>query len=339
MRKRFYYPAVLVSLVFMLLALATSSVPLNQSAAPVQTVSANGPVGAAPASAACRMALLLPGHAGDYASLQTGVRAAATQNGCQLDVYAAGGQPEDMAAQLHQAVQKHVTGLLVEPLDQADGAAAIQQAGQAGLPVVVIGAAGLPALHTTRVVPDFIGGARQAASFLCRAVHEQGTIVQLVDSRIDGADGLVSQAFSDGIQASCPAAKVITELLQASGAEPAKAAMLQVLSANPDISAVFAYNDSTMEGVFDADLQAGIMGVATSDFGDFGQDPHLPRQTLPVSSTLSFVPRGVRSAKPPFRPRWPRPGDAHPGPKLLSRCKHPYQILPFNFHPIRPPGG
>ena len=273
MRKRFYIPVVLIGLFFILVVFATSSGPLSSPASPAQTPSGTGPVGTGPVGTAssaggtCRLALLLPGQAADAAGLQAGVKAAADSYACQLDVSAAAGSSESMLAQLHQAVQKQVTGILIEPIDQPDVQASIQQTGQAGLPVIVIGPTALPALQATRVLPDFIAGAKLAASFICRAVQEQGVIVQLVDSRIDGPDGRVSKTFSDGIQATCPAARLISVPLQSSGADPAKAAMLQVLSANPDISAVFAYTDTEMDGVFNADQQAGMLGVVTSEFG------------------------------------------------------------------------
>jgi ribose transport system substrate-binding protein len=273
MRKHFCFPAVLISLVVTVAVLAACSGPVNRPEPPTQTAPGNKPVetstfvAASPATGDCSLALLLPGQATDYSSLQAGVKEAADQNGCQLDVYAAEYHPEKMVAKINEADQKNVWGMIIKPIDNADVETAIQQTSQLGLPVIVIGADGLPAIQTNRVVPDFIDGARKAAGFVCRAIHEHGNIVQLVDSQIDGADGQVSKAFSDGIQTTCPEAKLTTVPVQGSEEDTAKKAMLQVLSANPDISAVFAYTESAMNGAVNANQEAGIMGVVTSEFG------------------------------------------------------------------------
>ena len=263
MRKNFYPPAALISLVVTLVVLAACSGPVNGPESTTQTASGNTLV----ATGDCRLALLLPGLATDDSSLQASVKEASDQNGCQLDVHAAEDHPENMVAQIKEAAQKNVSGMIIKPIDQSDVGTAVQQTSQKGLPVIVIGAGVLPTIQTNRLVPDYIDGARKAAGFVCGAIHEQGNIIQLVDSQIDGADGQVSKAFSDGIKGTCPEAKLTTVTVQGSGEDAAKNAMLQVLSANPDISAVFAYTESAMNGAFDANREAGIMGVVTSEFG------------------------------------------------------------------------
>jgi len=265
MRKYSYFPVVLIILVVTMVVLAACSGVVNRQEQSTRTAPGNIP--ASPVAGECRLALLLPGLSTDDSSLQAGVLEAASQNECQLDVYAARDAPGIMVAQIEEAVQTEVGGVIIKPIDQADVQAAILQISQPGLPVIVIGAQGLPAIHTNRVVPDLIDGARQAAGFACAAIHEQGNIVQLADSQMDSADSLVSKAFSDGIKGTCPEVKLTTITLQDSEEGTAKRAMLQVLSANPDISAVFAFTAGAMDGAVSANQEAGILGVITMEFG------------------------------------------------------------------------
>ena len=223
MRKYFY----ILGLVATMMALTACSGGVNKSQTPVQTVPANKPVETSTAMApaavtgACRLALLLPGLVTGNSSLQTGVKEAATQAGCQVDIYAAENQPENMAAQINAAGQKKIRGMIIKPIDHTDVETAVQQSSKLGIPVIVIGADGLPGIQTNRVVPDFVDGARKAAGFVCGAIHEHGNIVQLADSQIDGADGRVSKAFSASIQSACPEAKLTTVRVQGSGEDAA----------------------------------------------------------------------------------------------------------------------
>ena len=269
MRKHFSILAVLISMVIIVVMLAACSGSENKPGSPTETVSGTNPIEtdtSVAAAGGCRLALLLPGLATNDVTIQTGAREIADQEGCQLDVYAAEDHPEKMVLQINEAGQKKVRGIIIKPIDHTDVESAVQQASKLGIPVVVIGN-GLPAIQTNRVIPDFIDGAKQAATFVCGAVNQHGNIVQLVDSQIDGADGLVSKAFSDGIQTSCPEAKLTTVPVKGSGEDAAKKAMLQVLSADQDISAVFTYTESAMNGAINADLEAGILGVVTAELG------------------------------------------------------------------------
>jgi len=273
MQKQFFYSTALINLMATLVILAACSSPVNGAESSTQTVSGGKPietstfVADSSSTGDCRLALLLPGQVSDYSTIQTGVKETADQNGCQLEVYGSGYDPKTMAAQINEAVQNKAWGIIIKPIDHADVETAIQQTSKLGLPVIVIGADGISSIQTNRVVPDFIDGAQQAAGFVCGAIHEHGNIVQLVDNQIDGVDGRVSKTFSDGIKTTCPEARVTTVSLQDSGEDEAKKAMLQVLSENPDISAVFAFTESALNGAVKANQEAGILGVVTSEFG------------------------------------------------------------------------
>jgi ribose transport system substrate-binding protein len=268
MKKCFYSAAILINLSVMMVFPAACSSSGSQTALEANPTATSVIPADSFSDGGCRVALLLRGTETDTPAIQAGVKEAAAQNDCQVNVYAAEQQAEKMAAQINEAGQENFLGMIIMPIDNADVQTVIQQTGKAGVPVVVIGGNEVAAVQTNRVVPDFMDGARQAAGFVCGAIHEHGNVVQLVDPRIDGADGQVSKAFSEGIKTTCPEAKLTTIPLEGVDEAAAKQAMLKSLSTERDISAIFAFTESAMNGALQANQEAGILGVITAEFGE-----------------------------------------------------------------------
>jgi ribose transport system substrate-binding protein len=156
--------------------------------------------------------------------------------------------PEQQIAAIQQMVRKGIDGIMIMPLAGEPLAPAIDAAGKAGVPVVVM----------DNVVPNskYVVNAwanKQAAA----AAGTAGQVKKGDALIVRGVPGnTVEKAINDATVASiksCPGIKVVDEIYGQWAAPSAKAAVLKWLSANPGkkLDAVFQ-NGAMAAGVYDA---------------------------------------------------------------------------------------
>jgi ABC-type sugar transport system substrate-binding protein len=156
--------------------------------------------------------------------------------------------PEQQIAAIQQMVRKGVDGILIMPLAGEPLAPAIDAAGKAGVPVVVMDNV-VP--NSKYVVNAWANKQAAAAAGTAGQVKEGNALI------VRGVPGnTVEKAINDATVASiksCPGLKIVDQIYGQWAAPSAKAAVLKWLSANPGTKLDVVFQNGAMAaGVYDA---------------------------------------------------------------------------------------
>lgn len=214
----------------------------------------------------CLVSVILAGEKEQSSGLQSGLTEAAESKACRVEINAIGSDADAMAAQIAAAVQKSADGIILIPLSGAVSSAvegAVQQALDAGIPVISIGVEAVLQDQTSQVIPDAAGGAQKAASFLCQALHERGRVLELTEPGTDRGQQ-ISAAFEQQFRAVCPEAELVSISLKDTASETARQAVSAELAGNSDVAGVFSPAGSGLTGAMQAFDEQGVLGVVSA---------------------------------------------------------------------------
>jgi ribose transport system substrate-binding protein len=197
-----------------------------------------------------------------YLTQHCGASAAAKANNATLTWQ--GVNSVDFAPEVttfNAVVQKHPDAIVLVPFSSTAFVQPVRNAEKAGIKVVTDDAALTPSaelvtVHTNNLVLGALA-ADQMAKFLPHATGKVAIISfsSSVPVEVDRVDG-----FKNEVKAKYPKIDVVT--VQYGGADSGKAASLMssILTANPDLSGVFATDTNDAQGVASAILAAGKRG-------------------------------------------------------------------------------
>ncbi|WP_129632714.1 sugar ABC transporter substrate-binding protein [Candidatus Oscillochloris fontis] len=194
-----------------------------------------------------------------WAAVEQGAIEAGAELGVEVLVQAPPTE-SDVAAQIAQiedAITQGVDGIAIAPTDPAALEPVIQQAIDAGIPVVFIDTNGQNE-GVTFIGTDNEAGAALAGEYICETL-QPGDKVAILQGIITTSTG---KARADGAKAAFTAcgldlvAEVPAEWDRAKGLT----AMEDILTKNPDLKAVFGSNDNMALGAAEAIKNAGLTG-------------------------------------------------------------------------------
>lgn len=194
-----------------------------------------------------------------FVSVADGAEAGAAELGIDLSVQNANNSDQDALDLTIDAVGRTPDVLIIDPVSSQGGAAMVEQANNAGVPVMAFDRAPESGDLATFIGYDAIEAGKKGAEALAAAIGENGTVVE-----IQGIMGTsVAQERSQGFQeqiATYPGIEVVAT--QAAEFDRGKAldVMTNVLQANPDIDGVYAANDEMALGVVAALESRGLAG-------------------------------------------------------------------------------
>lgn len=181
-------------------------------------------------------------------------------------VLTAGGQTAvaNQVSQINDLIARHVSGMIINPIDGAAVIPALKKAQAAKIPVVVVDSpttAGNEALYETFIATDNVKAGRDLATYL--VTNTAGGDVKV--AIIEGAPGSKAgddrkKGFLEGL-----ASKNVKPVASASGEwanDKALAAMENILTAHPDLNAVLSASDVMVDGILQA--LAGAKKTGTS---------------------------------------------------------------------------
>ncbi|WP_027109067.1 D-ribose ABC transporter substrate-binding protein [Lacticigenium naphthae] len=190
-----------------------------------------------------------------FVSLEEGVVNAAEAEGAEVQTVDA---QDDTAKQLNDVndlIQQGVNVLLINPVDSAAIAPAIESANSAGIPVITIDRSTEGGDVITLVASDNVEGGEMAAQYIIDLVGEGAATVQLegvpgASATRERGEGFMNVA-EEGLDV------VDTQTANFNRSE-GLTVMENMLQANSDLKAVFAQNDEMALGAIEAIEAAGL---------------------------------------------------------------------------------
>jgi len=254
--KRPYYFLILLSFTLTMCAAPPAATP---TAAPAPTQ---------PATITILLSMKGPGATNSFwAAVEQGARTAAAANGVTLNV-SAPPQETDVAAQIQQieaAIALPVQVIIVAPTDVAALNPTFNKAYAAHIPVLFVDTDTAWPNKLTFIGTDNLAGGRLAGKFICDTLGSAGGQVAIItgvlsqQTHIERSGGAEEAFQTCGLQL---VAKQPADSLRDKGRD----VMQTILTANPDVRAVFATNDLMALGAVEALRAAGKTGVVVVGF-------------------------------------------------------------------------
>lgn len=222
-----------------------------------------------------------------FVDLRDGVIEAAEKLGGTVQVVDA---QDDASAQLNgmdDLITQGVDIILVNPVDSDAIVPAVEQANEAGIPVITIDRLSNGGEVVTQVASNNVEGGEMAAKFIIEKVGEGAKVIQL-----EGVPG--ASATNERGEGFNNIAKDKLDIVATQSANFNRAEGLTVtenlLQANPDIKAIFAQNDEMALGAVEALKAAGMEDVIVVGF-DGNEDGLKAVEAGEMAATIAQQPK------------------------------------------------
>jgi ABC-type sugar transport system substrate-binding protein len=245
------------------LVACTTVPPAAQAPAATQSE----PSGTTPLTVSVLLSMKGPGGGNPFwAEVERGAKETAQKLGVNLVVLAPPAET-DVATQISQIedqITKKVNAILVAPTDVAGLNPTFDKAKAAGIPVLYVDTKGQWADALTFIGTDNRNGGKLAGEYICKQLNGQGsaaliTGVMSQQTHIDRIGGAKDALAACGVQ-------VVAEQAANSDRALGQTVMENILTANPDVKAVFASNDLMALGAMEAIKSAGKKGIIVVGF-------------------------------------------------------------------------
>jgi ribose transport system substrate-binding protein len=191
-----------------------------------------------------------------FVELKNGAEQKAAELGAEISVVDARDNPAKQLNDIQDLIQKGVDILIINPTDSDAIVTAIEDANNAGIPVITVdrGANGGEVL--VHIASDNVAGGVMAAEFLAEKISFKGKVVELVGIPGTSAARDRGKGFETKLEDYPDIELVAKQSANFNRAEGLRV-MENILQAHPDIDAVFAQNDGMALGAVEALRAAG----------------------------------------------------------------------------------
>lgn len=190
-----------------------------------------------------------------FVSVEEGVAQTAEENGSQVRSLDA---QDDSAKQLNDVndlIQQGVDILLINPVDSAAIAPAVESANGAGIPVITIDRDSDGGQVVSMVASDNVEGGQMAAQYIIDQVGENANVVQLEGTPGASATRERGEGFTNVAESSL---NVLDSQTANFNRAEGLSVMENLLQSHQDIQAVFSQNDEMALGAMEAINAAGL---------------------------------------------------------------------------------
>ena len=195
-----------------------------------------------------------------FVSLEDGITTLANENDTTIISVDAQDDSAKQTNDVDDLVQQGVDVILINPVDSAAIAPAVESANSAGIPVIMVDRATDAGEFVTLVASDNVAGGEMAGQYIVDQVGEGAKVLQL-----EGVPG--ASATNERGEGFTNVAETSLNVLDSQTANFDRAEGLTVtenmLQANPDVQAVFAQNDEMALGAIEAIEGAGLSNQIT----------------------------------------------------------------------------
>ncbi|CAH0299523.1 Ribose import binding protein RbsB [Peribacillus sp. Bi96] len=189
-----------------------------------------------------------------FVSLKDGIEKEAKEKGMKVTVVDAQDDTAKQISGIEDLILQEVDVLLVNPTDSAAITSAVQDANDAGIPVITIDRSSDEGDIETFIASDNVAGGEMAAEYLVKELGEKAKVVEL-----EGVSG--ASATRERGEGFHNIADKQLDVLTSQTAEFDRTkglnVMENILQGNKDIQAVFAHNDEMALGAIEAIKAAG----------------------------------------------------------------------------------
>lgn len=201
-----------------------------------------------------------------FVTLTDGAKAKAEELGATLTVVDAQDNASKQASDVEDLIQQKVDLILINPVDSAAVATAVESVNAAGIPVITIDRSSEGGEVVSHIASDNVAGGVLAGEYLLELVGEGAKVAELEGVAGSSAARDRGEGFNTAIDGKLDVvAKQTANFNRAEGLT----VMENILQANPDIVGVFAHNDEMALGALEAITASGkdikVIGFDATD--------------------------------------------------------------------------
>ena len=201
-----------------------------------------------------------------FVTLTDGAEEKANELGAVLTVIDAQDNASKQASDVEDLIQQNVDLILINPVDSAAVASAVESANAAGIPVITVDRSSEGGDVVSHIASDNVAGGVLAGEYLLELVGEGAKVAELEGVAGSSAARDRGEGFNTAIKGKLDVvAKQTANFNRAEGLT----VMENILQANPDIVAVFAHNDEMALGALEAITALGkdikVVGFDATD--------------------------------------------------------------------------
>lgn len=199
-----------------------------------------------------------------FVTLKDGAVAKAKELGYELVILDSQNNPAKELANVEDILVKGTKVLLINPTDSDAVGNAVMAANKAGIPVITLDRASAKGAVVTHIASDNVAGGKAAGDFIVEKLGSDAKVIQL--------QGIVGTSASrergEGFKQAQEAAGFTIIAAQPADFDRAKGmnVMQNLLTANPNVQAVFAENDEMALGAVRAIRSAGLDNILVVGF-------------------------------------------------------------------------
>ncbi|XKH50562.1 ribose ABC transporter substrate-binding protein RbsB [Chryseomicrobium palamuruense] len=201
-----------------------------------------------------------------FVTLTDGAEAKAEELGAEMTVVDAQDNASKQASDVEDLIQQGVDFILINPVDSAAVAAAVESANAAGIPVITLDRSAEGGEVVAHVASDNAAGGQMAGEYLVSLVGEGAQVAEL--EGVPGSSAARERGEGFNSVAADQLDVVAKQTANFNRAE-GLSVMENILQSNPDITGVFAHNDEMALGALEAIEAAGkdivVVGFDATD--------------------------------------------------------------------------
>ena len=204
-----------------------------------------------------------------FVDLRDGAQEMADQMGLELLVTDAQDSVSTQINDIEDLVQRGVSVLIVNPTDSAAVVPAVMAANAAGIPVIAVDRGVDGGNLAYFIASDNVAGGASAAEFICTELEGVGAVVELEGIPGTSAARERGQGFNTFMVENCPGVTIVARQTANFNRAEGLTVMENILTAQPQIEAVFAHNDEMALGALQAIEASGrdilVVGFDATD--------------------------------------------------------------------------
>jgi ribose transport system substrate-binding protein len=187
-----------------------------------------------------------------FVDLRDGAQEMADELGFELLVTDAQDSVSTQISDIEDLIQRGVDVLIVNPTDSAAVVPAVMGANDAGIPVIAVdrGVDGGDLAYF--IASDNVAGGSTAAEYICERLGGSGNVVELEGIPGVSATNERGQGFNTFIRENCADVEIVSRQTANFNRAEGLTVMENILTAQPEIDAVFAHNDEMALGALQA---------------------------------------------------------------------------------------
>lgn len=204
-----------------------------------------------------------------FVDLRDGAQATADELGFELLVTDAQDSVSTQISDIEDLIQRGVEVLIVNPTDSAAVVPAVMAANEAGIPVIAVDRGVDGGELAYFIASDNVAGGASAAEYICEALGGSGAVVELEGIPGVSATNERGQGFNTYMDENCADVEIVARQTANFNRAEGLTVMENVLTAQPEIDAVFAHNDEMALGALQAIEASGrdilVVGFDATD--------------------------------------------------------------------------